>query len=260
MNPMVPVSTIDGPAGRRGKRALVITPSQAVPLALVIMLLPSALSIAYPVENPSHTRTSGALPEAYLIAALPLALVMASILRLARGRAGVMLSGGLVALVVLGAHNLNSNIYFNDYRESYLVSSLPYTEAGRVLRGFAQSDGSYGNAFMIAYPYWWDHRAIGIEGGRTDWPNGIISRNDIVSFLSEAAQRDDEYRLNPERDLLFFYATEDDETEALLTELFPDGYAQYRQSYQEDDDYKLFRVPRLGAEGFSALLEEHAAG
>ncbi len=231
-----------------------------VPLALVIMLLPSALSIAYPVENPSHTRTSGALPEAYLIAALPLALVVASILRLARGRAGVLLSGGLVALIVLGAHNLNSNIYFNDYRESYLVSSLPYTEAGRILRGFAQSDGSYGNAFMIAYPYWWDHRAIGIEGGRTDWPNGIISRNDIASFLGEAAQRDDEYRLNPERDLLFFYATEDDETELLLMELFPEGYAQFRQSYQEDDDYKLFRVPRLGAEGFSAFLDEHTAG
>lgn len=229
-----------------------------VPLIILIMLLPSALSIAYPVENPSHTRTSGALPAAYLIAALPLALMVYSITRLLRDRHGVIISLGLVGVVVLGAQSLNSSIYFNDYRESYLVSALPYSEAGRILRGFAESDGAYGNAFMVAYPYWWDHRAVGIEAGRTDWPNGIVNREDIPVFLAEAYWRTDAYRLNPERDLLFFYSTEDDDTEAYLQQLFPTGYSQYRQSYQADDDYKLFRVPYLDVEGFEAFVGQYA--
>ncbi|HRF94794.1 MAG TPA: hypothetical protein PLZ51_06365, partial [Aggregatilineales bacterium] len=37
-----------------------------VPMMVLIMLLPSALSIAQPLENPSATRTSGSLPAAYL--------------------------------------------------------------------------------------------------------------------------------------------------------------------------------------------------
>ncbi len=222
----------------------------SVPLILFIMLLPSALSVAFPVENPSHTRTSGALPTAYLIAALPLGLIVFSMGRVMRRQTALVVSGVLVSFIILGAYNLNSRIYFNDYRASYLNSSLPYSEAGAILRGFAESDGSYGNAFMIGYPFWWDHRAVGIEAGRTDWPNGIVSRDSIQGFLGEASRRTDQYRLDPERDLLFFYASEDTETEALLQRMFPAGYATLRESYQEGDDYKIFRVPRLGSQGF----------
>jgi hypothetical protein len=140
-----------------------------LPLALLVMLLPSALAIAYPVENPSHTRTSGALPEAYLIAALPLALIVQSSAKALRGRIGLYPAAALVLLVVIGGYSLNNSLYFNDYRVSYIDSSLPHSEAGRILRGFAESDGGFGNAFMIGYPYWWDHRAVGIEAGRTDY-------------------------------------------------------------------------------------------
>jgi hypothetical protein len=231
-----------------------------VPLALVIMLLPSALSIAYPVENPSHTRTSGALPSAYLIAALPLALVVQSLVQQVGGRGGRIAAGAAVVLVVGGAYSANSAIYFNTYYQTYLGSSLPYTEAGRVLRGFAESDGSYGNAFMIAYPYWWDHRAIGIEGGRIDWPNGIVTREAVPQFLADAYTRTDRYRLDPERDLLFFYAAADEDTDAALRQWFPTGRSLLMQSYQEDDAYQLYRVPALGIDGFQAFLADHVSG
>lgn len=222
-----------------------------VPLALVILLLPSALSIAYPVENPSHTRTSGALPEAYLIAALPFALIVMSIIRLVRGNTGRIAAGAFVVLVILGAYSINSSLYFGVYRDSYLDSSLPYSEAGRILRGFAESDGSYGNAYMIAYPYWWDHRAIGIEAGLTDWPNGVISSRDIPGFLVLAYQKTDRYRFDPNLDILFFYAAQDDATQMRLEQLFPQGHWQLRTSYQGDDDYKLYRVPALGVNRFN---------
>jgi hypothetical protein len=229
-----------------------------VPVALLIMLLPSALSIAYPVENPSHTRTSGALPLAYLIAALPLALIVKGLIEQVGGQRGRVAAGAVLVLVLAGAYGANSAIYFNDYYRTYLGSSLPYTEAGRVLRGFAESDGSFGNAFMLAYPYWWDHRAIGIEAGRTDWPNGIIALNGVPQFLADAYARTDRYRLDPERDLLFFYAPDDEAADAALREWFPQGRARLVQSYQ-DDAYRLYRVPALGNDGLLAFLVAQGA-
>ena len=244
-----------------------------LPVMLFIMLLPSALSIAYPVENPSATRTSGALPEAYLFAALPLALIMRASIRLAPGRRGAVLAAGAAGIVTLLAFGANADLYFGRDREeyvgSYLISSLPYSEIGRSLKGFAESGGSYGNAFMVAYPYWWDHRAIGIEAGLVDWPNGIVSRDQIVQFLWDASQRTDSYRFDPERDILFYYnycvacpddAKGDVETEALLKELFPTGYTQYVVSYQPEDSYAMFRVPRLGQQGFTRLMETALTG
>ena len=221
-----------------------------VPLALVIMLLPSALSIAYPVENPSHTRTSGALPEAYLIAALPLALLVQSISQLVRGRRGVVASSVLVVFVVLGAYNINTRLYFDDHYEAYIDSSYPYSEAGRVLRGFAESDGGYGNVFMVASPYWWDHRALGIEAGQPDWPHGIVSVSGLRDILFLAYDRVDAFRLDADKDLLFLMAADDDESLAVLEAGFPQGRATLRQSYQPDDQYRLYRVPAMGAEAF----------
>ena len=146
----------------------------------------------------------------------------------------------------------NWHMYFVEFYDSYSNSSpAPYTEAGRFLRGFADSGGSLGNAFMVSYPYWWDHRAMGMEAGVTDFPNGIISRNDVPKFIQDTAQRNDQYRLDPDKDLLFFYSPEDTDTETQLLKWFPNGRPQLIQSYKPGDDFKVFRVPKLGAEGLS---------
>jgi hypothetical protein len=140
-----------------------------------------------------------------------------------------------------------------DFNESYTNSSpAPYTEAGRFLRGFADSGGSLGNAFMIGYPYWWDYRALGMEAGVTDFPNGIVSRDDVPVFIKDTAQRGDKYQLDPDKDLLFFYHPADTDTETDLQNWFPNGSKQLIHSYKPGDDFDVFRVPKLGAQG---LLE-----
>ncbi len=221
-----------------------------MPIALFIMLLPSALSIAYPIENPSATRTSGSLPEAYLFAALPLALIWLALGRLFPNWRGKAAGTVVVGVVLLAIGSANWNAYFVDFRDSYNNSSpAPYTEVGKFLRGFSDSGGSLGNAFMIAYPYWWDHRAVGIEAGVTDWPNGIVTRDFLPGFLKEAAQRTDAYLLNPDKDLLFFYNTEDTETENQLLKWFPTGAIQKIASYKPGADFMVYRVPKIGAQG-----------
>lgn len=220
-----------------------------------IMLLPSALSIAYPIENPSATRTSGTLPAVYLFAALPLAILILSLKRLfsgSRGKAaGVVVAGAILAL----SFSDNWTSYFSVYHDAYLRSSpAAYTEAGRYLRGFAESGGSYGNAYMIAYPYWWDHRALGIEAGRTDWPNGIASLDDVPRFLYLASRRtaDDPYHLDAEKDLLFFYSPQDSETDTALHQWFTEGYGQLNASYKPGAEFMTYRVPKLG---FQRLID-----
>ncbi|MGB1287119.1 MAG: hypothetical protein ACPG7F_11340, partial [Aggregatilineales bacterium] len=209
-----------------------------IPVVLLIMLLPSALSIAFPIENPSFTRTSGALPSAYMIAALPLALILERFLILmpsVRGKViGIIFSG----MLILGAYAANASVYFDPFVRSYEKSSLPYSDAGRVLQGFTLSTGSYGNAFMIAYPYWWDHRAVGIAGGAVDWVNGIVTLDNVPEFLRLASEKSsgDPYHLDVSRDLLFFFSPEDIQTKAQLEAWFPTGYARLELSYQIGDD------------------------
>ena len=161
-----------------------------VPVMLFVMLLPSALSIAYPVENPSATRTSGALPVAYLIAAYPLALMLQSVSRLTSRRViAATLSVVMVGFVMVVSFQQNARTYFQRYHENYLKSSLPYDQAGAELRTFNFGIGSDGNTFMIAYPYWWDHRALGLEAGLVDYPNGVVSLDSLPGFMYEAFLR-----------------------------------------------------------------------
>ncbi|MBI5670425.1 MAG: glycosyltransferase family 39 protein [Chloroflexi bacterium] len=243
-----------------------------LPIMLFIMLLPSAFSIAYPIENPSATRTSGTLPEAYLFAALPLALLASSLARVLRGKRGLLAGGTLAGVALLLAGSANYRTYFTDYHEAYLISSpAPYSEAGAFLKGFAESGGSFGNAFMLAYPYWWDHRAVGIEAGLMDWPNGIVdpdgdsgpqsAADDVPRFLYLASQATNGYRFNPEKDILFFYSPADERSDRRLSELFPNGYAQLVHSRKPNDDFRIYRVPALGTEGFiDFVVRTGAAG
>jgi hypothetical protein len=230
-----------------------------IPIFVFIMLLPSALAIALPVENPSHTRTSGAMPGVYLIAALPLALIVEALLTMPRKRLAQLASFGLCALVIFESYSANAHTYFNVYPPVYADSFDPYTEPGNYLRGFALSGGSYGNAFMIGYPHWWSHRAIGLVGGlETLWTTGgIVARETIPRILRDNVTRTDPFAFDPNRDILFFYSPEDEQTGDYLRAIFPNGYASLERTYAHNNDYMVYRVPALGETGFQDWLIEN---
>lgn len=228
-----------------------------IPIMIFIMLLPSALSIAYTIENPSHTRTSGSIPPAYLLVAFSMGIIVWRFLENFSRRTGVMLAIVFCGGILLLANHRNTSLYFDRYPPIYIDSSYPYSEAGSILRGFAESDGAYGNAFMIAYPHWWGHRAIGIAAGEPFWPNGIVNLNDVPNFMRIARSRSDQFKLDAEKDLLFFYSPDDDATALRLKEWFPDGREQAIQSYHPDDAYMLYRVPFLGDENLQEFITDN---
>ncbi len=224
--------------------------------AIFIMLLPSALSIAFPVENPSATRTSGALPLVYLVAAYGLVFPLCRLEQVFAGQRTRAVSAALATALALGAFGYNHNLYFGEYVERYRIASLPYTVAGRVLRGFAESDGSYGNAFMVAYPYWFDHRAIGIEGGRIDWPNGLIALEDLPQKIRD--NMGTAYAFDPDRAVLFFYTIRDEETPEVLQRWFPAGHSVLHTTGMEVKDFYTYIAPPPGEEWLHAFLAEDA--
>ncbi len=222
---------------------------------ILIMILPSALSIAYPIENPSATRMSGTLPGVYLLAAYPLALIALALPRVI-GKIGA----GAALIGVVGVTGLsfsaNWQTYFVDFRASYIANSLPYSAGAAVMRDFAAAQGNgYGNVFILAYPYWWDHRALAIDAGKIDWGNTIESLDAVPGYLQQAAVRPDaDLQLDVNKDILFFYSPEDALAQEWLQANFPNGSWQNMPTYQPGHSFNIYRVPALGAAGFADFL------
>jgi hypothetical protein len=190
-----------------------------------------------------------------LLAALPLALLALALPKLI-GRAGTALAVVGAAAVALLSFSQNSQTYFQDYRTTYIANSLPYSVGGQVLRDFASING-YGNAFILAYPYWWDHRALAIDAGRIDWANTILTLDDIPQFLQEAQARRNDLTLNLLNDMLFFFSPNDTQALEWLQTNFPQGFWQNVTTYQPGHDFNVYRVPAIGPTGFLQLLSRY---
>ena len=225
------------------------------PLMFFAMLLPSALAIGMPIENPSATRISGTLPLTFLLVALPLAEILRAAWRLIGGIIGVIVAGAAAVSLVIGSYVANQNLYFVDYNEMYIDSSYPYTAGAVYLRTFGESVG-YGNAFIINRPGWWDSRAVGIDAGEIEYPNGVPSLANLPQFLEDARARTDRFAFDVNKDILFFYAGDDQATHEWLQEKFPNGFWQLVQPYQPEDTFYTFRVPALGEEGFQRFIAD----
>jgi hypothetical protein len=226
-----------------------------LPPAALILMFASAFSIAFPNENPSATRMSGTLPIVYLYAGLAFAGLILGVRKLIEGRAGVVVASAGAGLLLLGSGAANVNTYWRDYAPLFANSSQAHSAGGAVLREFAQSGNGYGNAFVIGYPFWWDHRAVGIEAGRLNFPNGVPAREELPSWLENGLAREDEYRLDPNRDLLFLVSPEDTETLDWLTLLFPAAVSAEVQTYQAEERFVVVRVPAPGLDTLTAVIE-----
>lgn len=213
---------------RRGDAALWLLPA-----GVLVMLLPSALTLAFLNENPNFTRGSGTLPPIFMLAALPFGLLLAWLARLPL-RVGPAHLGGLAAMVVLAGVLWNGagwdrENFFTDYRLQYAQSWKPYHAIAKPLREFAQGEGSYGNAFVIAWTHWLDHRILGAVAGDVNWPNGVPSRGELVPMIER--NRSTPYEYDPGKPLFIMYYPEDVETAAMLASIFPGGETvlyQYR--------------------------------
>ncbi|MCC7446031.1 MAG: hypothetical protein IT324_01380 [Anaerolineae bacterium] len=232
-----------------------------LPVALIILVLPGALAIAYTVEVPSFTRSSGTLPIVYLIAALPLALLLREVYRRItwnRLRYGIL--AGVVVLFILGAAS-NANAYFVGAMDDYRDSTLPHRQAGRIMQGFINSTGAPGNAFVVDFDYWWDYRALGIEAGDPHWANIVWRNPSYKESLIQLIQKNmrTAYEFRPDREALFFVEPSHIVMLDLLREVFPKGTVIKVPSFKPSRDFLMYTVPPVGCAWMQTNIGESPA-
>lgn len=215
---------------RRGDAMLLL-----LPLSVLVMLLPTALTLAYTIENPSFTRASGTIPAVFMLAALPLGLLLHRLSalpwRVVGVRIGAVAGGAILAGLLVQASGWDRQHFFTDYRAIYSASWKPYREIAKPLRTFAQGEGSYGNAFMVAYPHWLDHRILGAMAGDIRWPNGLVERDDLLGTVRLNAGT--AYAYDPQKPLFVMFHPDDAETAAYLMALVPGGEIRtYRYTWE----------------------------
>ena len=100
-----------------------------LPVMILIMMLPSTLSVAHSANNPSNTRVSGAIPAIYLLASLPIVRIAFLLLRQLPRRLGRSLAVAFCALVLLLAFQRNSYVYFNLFASQYMPAPTSHVGA-----------------------------------------------------------------------------------------------------------------------------------
>jgi hypothetical protein len=213
-----------------------------LPIGIVVMLLPSALAIAFPLEVPSLTRASGSLPMVYLIAALPLAVMLRMVSqRIHLNWLRYAIYAAVIVCLVLAA-SANAYSYFVTAMTRYRDSTLPHRQAGRILKGFVESTGAPGNAFVPAFPNWWDFRALAIESGDPHWANIIWRDPNTLTNLYRLI-RDNigtPYEIRTDRQILVFMDPTDKEMASLVKLVFPNGLTMKYAAYKPDRDFLVY--------------------
>lgn len=229
---------------------------------ILLMLVPSVVAIANPDENPSNTRASGAMPIAYLFAAFGAVGVVTAAGELIPKRAA-----SAVAVVVVGGSAIVSlswtnMVVFGPYDDFYQNSWSPQREAGEFMRGVAQSDGAWGNVFILAAAHFFDFRGVALEAGVTpgEFPNGDIQPHSLPRMMLNGLLTQGQFRLDPDRYIVIMYHANDDGTAAMLQQWFPEGRDMIIDTRRDkpwltNEAYRSFRIPPLGLDGLRAFFE-----
>ncbi len=199
-------------------------------VSILILMLPSTLSLAFPIENPAPNRSSGTIVPVFTLAAVPLAAIPEWVKSHWKDRRAHWL-GQLATLgLFLIAATTNYRLTFDEFATHIRLVHLNTSEAGQVIKGFAESVGSYDTAHVIPYPYWMDTTLVGIQAGQ-----GIRNFAYWPDQLEELALET--------RPQLFVLNKDDSDSLHRLQALFPEGSLKRWESESEGRDFLMYSVP-----------------
>jgi hypothetical protein len=199
-------------------------------VSVPLLMLPSILSLAFPVENPSLNRTGGAIIPVFIMIGIALDEILTSLRSRLPGRTGAA-AAGLVALLLVGwSANTNYDLVFNQYAQQYRLASWNTSEIGKVIRGFADSVGTANSAYVVAYPYWVDTRLVGINAGYPT-KDYAIQIKDIPSTTGDQHAK------------LFILNEQDQKALEALRQVYPNGSLSEYLSSIPAKNFLMYQVP-----------------
>ena len=199
-------------------------------VSVPLLMMPSILSLAFPTENPSLNRTSGAIIPVFILAAIGLVTSIQSLwkgMRTWMGKTAVI----LFAVGVLFATMVNNyKLVFQDYKTQFLQNALNTSDIGRVIRGFVDTIGTEDTAYIVPYPYWVDTRLVGINAGFPTKDYALSSQAFSDTVLIN-------------RPRLFILNPQDQADLVLLQNLYPKGILYTYKDELPGKDFYMLMVP-----------------
>lgn len=200
--------------------------------SLPVLVLPSALALAFPIENPGPNRMTGAIVPVFIIAGYAFA-VSAQWVRERVLTDRQRLAYLPMAILLLFAGLANHRLVFDVYAEQQRSNAWNYSEAAEVMRGFADSVGDFDDFYIVAYPHWFDSRIPAI-------PAGAPIRAYAV-FPEELAEQE----LDPASYHLFLLKPEDVESISMVQDLHPSGTLSRYESAVAGRDFYMYLIPAM---------------
>ena len=152
-----------------------------VALSFFVLTLPSTLSLAFPDENPSVNRTGTAVPVIFLVAALPVAELIA---RRQSRMASVVAAVGAAALLGYSVYD-NYRDYFVAFHDSYELSVDHSLAMAHTLEEYHRQGVPFDQMYLLSVAYGVDGRNIAFEIGDPSWaPAHIIMPDDPPPALA----------------------------------------------------------------------------
>lgn len=204
-------------------------------IAILIMLMPSALSIAFPGENPGFVRAVGAAPFVMMIAALPLAHLARWVVA-SPGKHTRATAFGVIFVILVLITFSNYRRYFVQYDATYRESASNSSEIAAAIRAFANSFGDTNHVWIMLYPHWVDTRNVAINLGELAWQDHTLANADAA-----ATHADD-----PANKLFILHPSDQDNL-TRLQEIFPDAQLRVYHSRAANHDFVLLYAPGTSA-------------
>jgi hypothetical protein len=213
-----------------------------LPVSILILQMPSILSLAYPGENPALNRAGGAYIPAFILAALALDGLVTSIglgrptLSNSLGRRSIVTYGLLIFLLV-GSARQNYDLVFRQYYQAFRAGSWNSSDMGRVIQQFQRTYGETDTVWIVPFPYWVDTRLPAVWAGIPNrdmamWPENLPDTVELPGpkmFLVKANVDDPN--------------TNDQDSLDILEKLYPHGELRLFASDIPGHDFWVFTVP-----------------
>jgi hypothetical protein len=189
-------------------------------VSIPILLLPSVLSLAFPSENPSLNRTSGAAVVVFVITAMALDGFVSS---LGGNKRRTVIAYVLTGLLFAVSAYQNYDLVFNKFDANFKLGAWNTSEMGGLISKFRDKYGETDSVWIVPFPYWVDTRLPGIYAGIPNrdfalWPK------DLYKTLSVSGPK------------MIMYRIDDTETEKALKQLYPNGiFTRYTSKYPGKD-------------------------
>jgi 4-amino-4-deoxy-L-arabinose transferase-like glycosyltransferase len=194
--------------------------------SIPILILPSVLSLAFPGENPALNRAGGASVAGIIVSALALDGLVAGF---GSGKKRQLIVYGLTGVLFAASAFGNYDIVFNKFNANFRAGAWNTSEMGKVISQYRDAYGRADTVWIVPFPHWVDTRLPGVWAG--------IPNRDFAMWQDELTDS-----LLAPAPKMFLFWNQDQETERILRELYPNGVLNRYTSAFPGKDFYIFLV------------------